>query len=87
MLPSKEQVEKAPAKIVNTKIIGIGEEIYLADDLWNTAVGLYPCRSIQIPDFTVAGMEEAGQKKGQEIGRNRVRNEVSLLVPMTIDNA
>ena len=63
MLPSKEKVEKAPAKIVTTKIIGIGEVPYLVDDPWNKADRLYPCRSIHGDTTSLLLLwKQAGQK-------------------------
>lgn len=62
-IPKKEMAERSPTKIVTVENIEIGDEIDLADDPWNKAVGLYPSKAIRRPDFVTAAIEIAGQNK------------------------
>ena len=72
-LPKKEKAETAPPKIVTAQNIEIGDEIDLADDPWNKAVGLYPCKALRRPSFIVAAMEAAGQNKPEKVREHEER--------------
>jgi hypothetical protein len=72
-LPKNEKAGKAPPKVVTAQNIEIGDEIDLADDPWNKAVGLYPCKALRRPSFIVAAMEAAGQNKPEKVREHEER--------------
>jgi hypothetical protein len=49
------------AKIVTIENIAMGDEIDLAVDPWNKAVGMFPCKAIRRPAFVSAAMQASGQ--------------------------
>lgn len=49
------------AKIVTIENIAMGDEIDLAMDPWNKAVGMFPCKAIRRPAFVSAAMQASGQ--------------------------
>eukprot|EP01083_Nonionella_stella_P254016 873478_1 len=51
-----QNTEDVETKVVTTENVAIGDEINLAMNPWNAAVGLYPCNAIRRPEFVVQSM-------------------------------
>lgn len=65
--PRKERAPKPLSKIVSIENISIGDEIDLAMEPWNKAVGMYPCKAIRRPAFVASAMEAAGQDSREKV--------------------
>ena len=74
--PRKERAPKPPSKVVSIENISIGDEIDLAMEPWNKAVGMYPCKAIRRPAFVASAMEAAGQDSREKV--RRVEDEETL---------
>ena len=65
--PRKEKARKPESKIVTLENIAMGDEIDLATEPWNTAVGMYPCNAIRRPAFVASAMEASGQNNREKV--------------------
>jgi len=65
----KKEISKAAVKVkvVTVDNIYMGDQIDLAMDPWNKAVGMYPCKAIRRPDFVTAAMEASGQNNTDKV--------------------
>jgi hypothetical protein len=68
-------VPSLPGKIVTVDNVEIGDEIDLAQDPWNKAVGMFPCKIIRRPDFITVAMESSRADITQKVSMNTDNDE------------
>jgi len=75
--PRADSVPSHPAKVVTADNVEIGDEIDLAQDPWNKAVGMFPCKIIRRPDFISVAMESSKNDISPKVSMNSDREEES----------
>jgi len=63
-----QNTEDVETKVVTDENVAIGDEINLAMNPWNAAVGLYPCNAIRRPEFVVQSMSVVNLKSTKVAG-------------------
>jgi len=63
-----QNAEDVETKVVTDENVAIGDEINLAMNPWNAAVGLYPCNAIRRPEFVVQSMSVVNLKSTKVAG-------------------
>jgi len=63
-----QNTEDVETKVVTAENVAIGDEINLAMNPWNAAVGLYPCNAIRRPEFVVQSMSVVNLKSTKVAG-------------------